>query len=199
MAGVSTAIATANSEYVAAKRAYDVLMAAYGMAAADVGAATALVTAANAAKAKADAAHTVAGSGTVAQMTAAAGNVAAADSAVSAAQAELRQAMTTAAAMPYAMAIRDIDGSHRASTVLVATATRTGNAVEVSVSGGDTVDEHPLIAKGSASDAGHGWYKANVANEDGDQTATVYTNIENTMAKFNVEHTGYWQRLHKRC
>ena len=53
------------------------------------------------------------------------------------------------------------------------------------MSGGDT---DALIAKGSASDAGHGWYRANVANEDGDQTATVYTNIENTMAKFNDEH-----------
>ena len=187
LAGVSTAIATANSEYVAAKRGYDVLMAAYGMAAADVGAATALVAAANAAKAKADAAHTVAGSGTVAQMTAAAANVAAADSAVSAAQAELRQAMTTAAAMPYAMAIRDIEDA-TVPAVLEATATRTGNAVEVSVFGGATGDDTALIAKGPASDAGHGWYRANVANEDGDQTATVYTNIENTMAKFNMVH-----------
>ena len=56
------------------------------------------------------------------------------------------------------------------------------------MSGGDD-NNTALIAKGSASDAGHGWYRANVANEDGDQTATVYTNIENTMAKFDVKHT----------
>ena len=164
LAGVSTVIAMANSEYVAAKKAYDDLIAAYGKAAADVKAATALVAAAKTAKAKADAAHTVAGSGTVAQMTAAAGNVAAADSAVSAAAYELKQAMTTAAAMPYAMAIMTQD-----TTVedLDATATRTDNEVEVSVSSGDPA---VLIAKGSASDVGHGWYRANVENEDGDQT-----------------------------
>ena len=183
LAGVSTAIATANSEYVAAKKAYDGLMAAYGMAAADVDAATAVVSAANAAKAKADAAQTVAGSGTVAQMTAAAANVAAANSAVSAAQAELQQATTTVAAMPYAMAIMEQATEPMA---LGATATRTGNAVEVSV---NSAPDNTLIAKGSGSDAGHGWYRANVANEDGDQTATVYTNIENTMAKFNEKHT----------
>ena len=185
LAGVSTAIATANSEYVAAKKAYDVLMAAYGMAAADVGAATALVTAANAAKAKADAANTVAGSGTVAQMTAAAGNVAAADSAVSAAQAESGQAMTTAAAMPYAMAIMK---QATEPMVLVAEAERTDDAVKVTVSGGAMATDAEEIAEGTTSDTVHGWYRADVANEDGDQTATVYTNIENTMAKFNVVH-----------
>ena len=48
--------------------------------------------------------------------------------------------MTTAAAMPYAMAIRDIEMvDATVPAVLVATATRTGNAVEVSVSGGDMV------------------------------------------------------------
>ena len=182
LAGAATVIAIANSEYVAAKKAYDDLMAAYGKADADVDAARALVAAANAAKAKADAAQTVAGSGTVAQMTAAAVNVAAADLAVGAAAYELKQAMTTVAAMPYAMAIMTQATEPMA---LAASATRTDNAVEVSVSSGDPA---VLIAKGSGSDAGHGWYRANVANEDGDQTATVYTNIENTMEKFDAVH-----------
>ncbi len=184
LAGVSTVIAMANSEYVAAKKAYDDLMAVYGTADADVDEAKKLVEAANTAKAKGDAAHTVAGSGTVAQMTAAADNVAAAASAASAAAYELRQATTTAAAMPYAMAIMMQPDTPE---VLDATATRTGNAVMVSAFRGTTP---ALIAKGSASDAGQGWYRANVANEDGDQTAIVYTNIENTMEKFNVEHDG---------
>ena len=182
LAGVSTVIAMSNSEYVAAKKAYDDLMAAYGKANADVKAATALVAAANAAKAKADAAHTVAGSGTVAQMTAAADNVAAADSAVSAAKYELKQAETTADAMPYAMAIMM---QATAPEELAASAKRTDNEVEVSV----TSDPgEMLIAKVITSDEDDGWYRANVANEDGDQTATVYTNIENTMAKFNAVH-----------
>ena len=49
-------------------------------------------------------------------------------------------------------------------------------------------DATALIAKGTTSDTVHGWYRADVANADGDQTATVYTNIENTMEKFNVVH-----------
>ena len=50
----------------------------------------------------------------------------------------------------------------------------------VTVTGGDP--DTTVIAKGSASDAGHGWYKADVGNEeDSSETATVYTNIENTM------------------
>ena len=89
--------------------------------------------------------------------------------------------MTTVAAMPYAMAIKM---QATVPAALVASAMRAGNAVEVSVSGGDDGNTAP-IDKGPASDAGHGWYRADVANEDGDQTATVYTNIENTMAKFN--------------
>ena len=66
---------------------------------------------------------------------------------------------------------------------------RTGNVVTVTVRGGDP--DTTVIAKGSASDAGHGWYKADVANEeDSTETATVYTNIENTMMKFNAVHHG---------
>ena len=83
--------------------------------------------------------------------------------------------------MPYAMAIMT-----QATTPadLAASATRKGDAVTVTVTSGD--DPDTVIAKGPASDAGHGWYKADVANEDDSkETGTVYTNIENTMSKFN--------------
>ena len=88
--------------------------------------------------------------------------------------------MTTAAAMPYAMAIMT-PATEPAD--LVAAAERKDDAVTVTVS-----DATGLIAEDTTSDTVHGWYRADVANEDGDQTATVYTNIENTMAKFNAVH-----------
>ena len=145
-----------------------------------------LVTAANRAKTEADEALAEAQAGDdVVLTTRAQRAVEQADAAVLTANAQLAEARTTAAAMPYAMAIMT-----QATTPagLAATATRTGDAVTVSVS---SDPNSTLIAKGPASDAGHGWYKANVANEDdSNETATVYTNIENTMMKFDVVHLG---------
>ena len=146
-----------------------------------------LVTAANRAKAEADEALAEAQAGDDIVLTERAQRaVRQADAAVLTANAQLAEAGTTAAAMPYAMAIMtQADGP----AGLDASAKRTGNVVTVTVRGGDP--DTTVIAKGSASDAGHGWYKADVANEeDSTETATVYTNIENTMMKFNAVHHG---------
>ena len=46
------------------------------------------------------------------------------------------------------------------------------------------------IAKGAATSIGNGWYRADVetAADDDDVTVTVFTNIQNTMAKFAATH-----------
>ena len=60
------------------------------------------------------------------------------------------------------------------------TATRKGSAVTVTVMRGMSE-----VAKNvGARSIGNGWYKAAEVGETGD-TATVYTDIENTMQKFN--------------
>ncbi len=181
-AGVEKAILEAN----AAMQTYARLLVTYEGIDANAATARGLVTAANRAKTEADEALAEAQAGDdVVLTTRAASAVKQADAAVLTANAQLAEATTTAAAMPYAMAIMT---QATTPTGLAASATRTGDAVTVSVTSG--VD-NTLIAKGSASDAGHGWYKANVANEDdSNKTATVYTNIENTMEKFNAVHLG---------
>ena len=181
-AGVEKAILEAN----AAMQTYARLLVTYESIDADAATAAGLVAAANRAKTEADEALAEAQAGDdVVLMARAESAVKQADAAVLTANAQLAEARTTASAMPYAMAIMT-----QATTPagLAASATRKADAVTVSVSSGSGPDS-TLIAKGSASDAGHGWYKANVANEDdSNETATVYTNIENTMMKFNAVH-----------
>ena len=165
-AGVEKAILEAN----AAMQTYARLLVTYEGIDANAATARGLVTAANRAKTEADEALAEAQAGDdVVLTTRAQRAVDQADAAVLTANAQLAEATTTAAAMPYAMAIMaQADGP----ASLDASAKRTGNEVTVTVTGGDPVTT--VIAKGSASDAGHGWYKADVANEeDSSETATV--------------------------
>ncbi len=186
-------LATANATvaYTVAKSGYDTAQTAslaaiiaYGKEDANVDDATDLVAKAEAAQTAAVALQTSAAGGTVAQMAYAQNAVDAAGDAVRAARDELAQATTTESAMPYAAAIKGV-GERAAApiTSITATAKRTGDAVTVDTTA--DMDE----AKGSASDVGGGWYKADVANEDDSKkTATVYTNIEDTMDKFSNVH-----------
>ena len=152
-------------------------MAAYGREDADVDEADKLVNLAKEAQTKANTAQSVAADGTDAQQAEAVNAVTVADAAVDAANAEHAEAVMTAAAMPYDMAIR----APATTPVISATAARTGDDVTVEV----TTD----VAEGDASDAGNGWYRADVENEDDSaETATVYTDIENTMMLFSAVH-----------
>ena len=45
------------------------------------------------------------------------------------------------------------------------------------------------IPEGAAADLRNGWFRADVADDDDVQTATVFTNIENPMEKFRGVHT----------
>ena len=179
-AGVDKAIL----EATAAMQTYARLLVTYEGIDADADTARGLVTAANRAKTEADEALEEAQAGDDIVLTVRAERaVRQADAAVSTANAQLAEARTTAAAMPYAMAIMT---PATTPAVLAASATRKGDAVTVTVTVGDP---GTVIAKGPASDAGHGWYKADVANEDDSkETGTVYTNIENTMMKFDAVH-----------
>ena len=161
-----------------AKAAYVAAMATYGRIDANVDEANKLVNLAGAAQKAANAAKSVAADGTDAQQTEAANAVTAANAAVSAANAEHAEAVMTEAALPYDKAIR----TPATTPVISAMAARTGDDVTVEV----TED----VAEGDASDAGNGWYRADVENEDDSaETATVYTNIENTMMLFSVVNT----------
>ena len=179
-AGVEKAILEAN----AAMQTYARLLVTYESIDADAGTAAGLVTAANRAKTEADEALAAAQAGDDVVLTARAQRaVNQADAVVLTADAQLAEAKTTASAMPYAMAILK---QAPAPAGLAASAKRTDNEVEVSVT---SDPDKMLIAKVITSVEDDGWYRANVVNEDGDQTATVYTNIENTMMKFNDVHT----------
>ena len=129
-AGVEKAILEAN----AAMQTYARLLVTYESIDADADTADGLVTAANRAKTEADEALAAAQAGDDVVLTARAQRaVNQADAAVLTANAQLAEAKTTASAMPYAMAIMkqaDMPAD------LVAEATREGNAVDVSVSGG---------------------------------------------------------------
>jgi hypothetical protein len=152
-------------------------MATYGRIDANVDEANKLVNLAGAAQKAANAAKSVAADGTDAQQTEAANAVTAANAAVSAANAEHAEAVMTEAALPYDKAIR----TPATTPVISAMAARTGDDVTVEVTD---------VAEGDASDAGNGWYRADVENEDDSaETATVYTNIENTMMLFSAVHT----------
>ena len=161
-----------------AKAAYVAAMATYGRINANVDEANKLVNLAGAAQKAANAAKSVAADGTDAQQAEAANAVTAANAAVSAANAEHAEAVMTAAASPYDKAIR----TPATTPAISATAARTGDDVTVKV----LTD----VAEGDASDAGNGWYRADVENEDDSaETATVYTNIENTRMLFSAVHT----------
>ena len=163
-----------------AKDAYVAAMAAYGREDADVTKATDLVTSAEAAQTAANTAQSVAADGTEEQRAEAANAVTVAAAAVDAAGDELDEAMMTAAAMPYDMAIR----MPVIMPEISATAARTGDDVTVDVLPGGDEDEDDV------SDVGAGWYRVDVENEDdSDETATVYTDIENTMMLFSVVNT----------
>ena len=122
----------------------------------------------------------MAADGTEEQRAEAANAVTVAAAAVDAAGDELDEAMMTAAAMPYDMAIR----MPATMPEISATAARTGDDVTVDVLPEGDEDEDDV------SDVGAGWYRVDVENEDdSDETATVYTDIENTMMLFSVVNT----------
>ncbi len=191
-------LATANATvtYTGTKGSYDtaqtaslVAIISYGKKDANVNVAKALVATAEAAQTAAVALQTAAEGGTVAQIVYAQNAVDVAGDAVTAARAELAQAETTESAMPYAAAIKGLGDTDSSDEVeeLDAMAERTRNDVEVTVSYTNRTGD----IEGSASDVGNGWYRGNVANEDdGKETVTVYTNIENTMDKFSDIHGG---------
>ena len=178
-AAVVTALYTeAKNNSDQAKAAYVAAMATYGRINANVDEANKLVNLAGAAQKAANAAKSVAADGTDAQQAEAANAVTAANAAVSAANAEHAEAVMTADASPYDKAIR----TPATTPAISATAARTGDDV--------TVEVFTDGAEGDASDAGNGWYRADVENEDDSaETATVYTNIENTIMLFSVVHT----------
>ena len=176
MATARYTVAKNNSDK--AKAAYVAAMAAYGRIDANVDEAEKLVELAGAAREAANTAKSEAAYGTNAQQAEAANAVTAANAAVSAANAEHAEAVMTAAASPYDKAIR----TPATTPEISAMAARTGDDVTVEVLTG--------VAEGDASDAGNGWYRADVENEDDSaETATVYTNIENTMMLFSAVHT----------
>ena len=127
-AGVEKAILEANS----AMQTYARLLVTYESIDADADTAAGLVTAANRAQTEADEALAAAQAGDDVVLTARAESaVKQADAAVLTANAQLAEARTTASAMPYAMAI--MTQATVASEISTATATRTGDAVTVSV------------------------------------------------------------------
>ena len=181
------AAADAISAYNLAKLAYDTAFTTYGTVPANVKDATGLVALAATASMKAAEAKATANlSGQAAQVAAANDAVANAEKAAMYAQYELTQATTTAAALPFEAEIKGI-AMAMAPIDLAAMATRKTDDVAVTVTEGDPAT---TIAKGDAADIGNGWYRADVANTDGDVTATVFTNIENTMETFVAEHGG---------
>ena len=172
------------AEYDAARLAFDNAFTAYGAKDANVADATELVTLAETAQTEAMAAKMYADAGgTDEQGTAAIAAVTAAYKALMDANFELTQAMTTAAATPFDAKITT------APTMLgfVVTATLEMDDVMVTVRGGDM--DADIDAEGAAADLGNGWFRADIADDDDVQTATVFTNIENTMEKFTIVHT----------
>ena len=163
----------------------------YGANDADVGAAETLVANAAAALTAALAAQMYANAGgTDEQISTATDAVAVATKALADARYEEMQARTAAAAKNFEMAITEIrtPTSPDAVDMLDATAERTVDDVVV------RVVPTMAIAKGAATSIGNGWYRADVetAADDDDVTVTVFTNIQNTMAKFTATHdTGH--------
>ena len=176
--------ANAIGKYNLAKAKYDTAATAYGANDADVGAAETLVANAAAALTAALAAQMYANAGgTDEQISTATDAVAVATKALADARYEEMQARTAAAAKNFEMEIRT--PTRDAVAMLDATAERTVNDVVVTVVPMD-------IAKGAATSIGNGWYRADVetAADDDDVTVTVFTNIQNAMAKFAATHNG---------
>ena len=183
----------AYAAYSIANMTYINAMVAYGAMNSDVDEAGKLLAAAQAAMTAANNAMVAATNGTPEEQEQARTAVTAAGTAVSAANAEVAQAATTAADMPYAMAIQKVEMDIVAGMGGGATAKRTGNTVTVTaIRGADTADamDDVTIAKDQrAGGPSNGWYKAELTNTDDSlQTATVYTDIEDTMEKFTVFH-----------
>ena len=176
---ISVSYAQAYGEYLTANGLYNSALLAYGAMDADVDEATMLVSAADKAMTEAQEAVAAATNGTTDEQREASDAVTVAMTAVENANNELTQAKTTMSSMPYAMAIQTQDAMEGMDGT--ATATRTGNAVTVTVMRGMSE-----VAKNAATRSiGNGWYKAAEVGETGD-TATVYTDIENTMEKFSM-------------
>ena len=176
---ISVSYTQAYSEYQAANSDYISALDAYGAMEADVDEATKVVAAAQNALTEAQEAVSAATNGTTDEQRQASAAVTVAMTAVENANNELAQARTTMSSMPYAMAIRTQDVMPDGT----AEATRKGSAVTVTVMRGMSE-----VAKNvGARSIGNGWYKAAEVGETGD-TATVYTDIENTMQKFNDFH-----------
>ena len=175
------------AEYHAARLAFDNAFTAYGAKDANVDDATELVALAEAAQTKAMAAQMYANAGgTAEQVTAAGAAVTAAYKAVMYANSERTQAMTTAATTLFDAKIMT---QSTTPAVFVVKATRETDDVMVTVKGGAIAADAMDIAEGAAADLGNGWFRADVADDDDVQTATVFTNIENTMEKFTNIHT----------
>jgi hypothetical protein len=180
-----TAYQTANTAYIAD-------LVDYGMTAANVEDADTLVMLAIAAVNAANRAVAVAANGNAGEQAKASAAATAAGNARRAANTESMQAQTTMASMPYAMAIQKQDNTPGMGGD--ATATRKVNVITVTATrGADTADDagdDVTIGKEMADSVGGGWFKATFMNEeDAGQTATVFTDIENTMEKFSDVHT----------
>ena len=180
----------AYAQYTAARTAYTTALIAYNNKAANVMDATALVAAAETAQTEANEAMAAAADGEATEMATALAAVTAAGNAVAAARAELAEAQMTEAAMPFAGAIKDQntemdDGDHNG----YATASHDGTDVKVTVTRGSAADNDVTDTIAMDVVAGgprNGWYRAEAENEDDSGlTATVLTNVEDTMDKFS--------------
>ena len=199
-AALALALATMQSNatytaYTVAKAAFDTLLIAYGTQDTDVDDAEELVSKANEAMTAANAAAAAAANGTAVEMARAQVAVTAAQTAVAAANYELMQANTAKEAMPYAMRLGGDDGESMApgyasakhdGTNVKVTATRDDNATPTEA----TTDDTTIGKDVTATSVGNGWFKADIVKaDDSNQTATVYTNIQDTMEKFTDVHT----------
>ena len=180
----------AYDEYRAANKVYIDAMVLYGTMPADVDEAMMLQAAAQAAMTAANNAVARATNGTAAEMAQANAAVATAGRAVSTARAELEQAMTTMAAMPYAAAIKDQDVTGDMEGTATAILTQR-EGVKVTVMRGDT----EIAKNAKARSIGNGWYVAEDVREEtpsgatpSGETATVYTDIYDRMEKFTFVH-----------
>ena len=189
---ITVSYTEAYTAYETANTAYTKALVLYGMTAANVEDADTLVMLAIAAVNAANRAVAVAANGNAGEQAKASAAATAAGNARRAANTESMQAQTTMASMPYAMAIQEQDDTGGMGGD--ATATRKVNVITVTATrGADTADDagdDVTIGKEMADSVGGGWFKATFMNEeDAGQTATVFTDIEDTMEKFSDVHT----------
>ena len=92
--------------------------------------------------------------------------------------------MATAAALPFETAIM----AQVTAPEIAATAKRTANDVTVTTTNAEMM---PIATDIAADRVANEWFVADVVNANDDaETATVWTNIQNTMEKFTVVFDG---------